>query len=115
HPQAFAVRYATAPVPASPDRLAPSRQIARARATGGLGEHWVLAGMVNAAFDHARLARPEVIETRPLSTPDSPGGHVWRIRARLYQGVTLSQVRSALGRITSSLSAPWVQVTPDEE
>src|SRR5699024_5981583 len=29
HPQAFAVRYATAPVPASPDRLAPSRQIAR--------------------------------------------------------------------------------------
>jgi DNA segregation ATPase FtsK/SpoIIIE, S-DNA-T family len=58
HPQAFAVCWSTAAVSTAPQDLSPYTA----------APEWVLAGQVNAAFDAARLARPELV-TRPL--PDS--------------------------------------------
>lgn len=115
HPQAFEVRWSDGPVPASADRLPPSKTISQVSSTTKAPEHWVLAGQINAAFDNARLARPEVISARPLTRPGGASGHLWQVEMRLYGGVSLSDVRAKMSRIASSLSTPWIQVTPSKQ
>lgn len=115
HPQAFAVRWSDGPVPPSADRLPPGEEVRLVRSTTGTSEHWVLAGQVNAAFDHARLARPEVISVLPLTNAGPRSGHIWKIEVRLHSGVTLTQVRAKMAQISSTLSVPWLQVTPADQ
>lgn len=115
HPQAFAVRWSNGPVPPSADHLAPGRETSQRASTITTPEHWVLAGHLNAAFDAARLARPEVMSVRPLTKPGGNTGHIWQVEARMYGGVSLTEVRTKMGKIASTLSVPWLQVTPSKE
>ena len=102
HPQAFAVCWSTSAVAAAPQHLSPD----------AAGAEWVLAGRVNAAFDAARLARPELAAACCLTTPGSPGG-IWESTLRLYGGVTLADVRARAGRIRQVLDTPWLRIAPD--
>lgn len=114
HPQAFTVCWSDGPVPESADRLAPPR--GRVMTTqAGTPHQWVLAGQVNAAFDHARLPRPEVFSARALTRPGTSRGHVWQVEMRLHGGVSLPQVREKMARIASSLGVPWLQVAPSDK
>lgn len=74
---------------------------------------WILGGRINAAFDAARLARPEVASARILTKPTARS-HIWEITVRLYGGVTLSDVRGQVSRIKGALSAPWLRIAPHE-
>jgi len=116
HPQAFAVVYSLAPMPTTPQQLAPGAGSVVNRVPSTVSqcpEHWIIAWMVNRAFASARLAYPEVAVVRHLSQSRS-GTHLWKVTVRLYDGVTLSHVRAAIGKIQSVLGAPWVKVAPDE-
>ncbi len=98
HPQAFAVHWSDKAVPQSPDLVAPAD-----------AAPWVLAGQVNAAFDDTRLARPELVEARPLTAPRSKR-HLWQITVQLYEGVTAADVRSRSERLRRAMRAPWLRV-----
>lgn len=101
HEQAFTVCYANAPLPSSPDQVADERE----------GSRVVLAAQVNAAFDAARLARPELVDARCLTRG---GGFdvasIWRLDLRLYGGGTLADVRAGAERMRVALNAPWLRV-----
>jgi len=103
HPQAFTVYWSERPVPAGPDRLASSG-----------AAQWVLAGRINAAFDAARLARPEIARAVAL-TDRSSRGHIWSITIRLYGGVTLADVRGGASRLRTQLGVPWLRVAAAED
>jgi S-DNA-T family DNA segregation ATPase FtsK/SpoIIIE len=103
HPQAFAVYWSESPAPASPEALAPSP-----------GATWVLAGMLNQAFDQARLERPEVVAARPLSAPDSPAA-LWEVVLRLHGGVTMADVSAKAPALRQALGASWLAVEPGGE
>ena len=103
HPQAFTVYWSERPVPAGPDRLASSG-----------AAQWVLAGRINAAFDAARLARPEIARAVAL-TDRSSRGHIWSITLRLYGGVTLADVRGGASRLRTQLGVPWLRVAAAED
>ncbi|MDA8283584.1 MAG: FtsK/SpoIIIE domain-containing protein, partial [Actinomycetota bacterium] len=98
HPQAFSVHWSTTHVPTSPDLVPPADAAT-----------WVLAGQVNAAFDDARLARPEVVVATPLSSARSKA-HLWQITLQCYGGVTSADVRSRSERIRRAMQAPWLRV-----
>lgn len=106
HPQGMCVVWSpSAQVPSSPERLKPG---SRANAN-----EWVLTWMLNRAFDHTkRLARPEIISTKCLTSPDS-SGHIWEMKLRLYGGVTLEEVRTQSERIRQSMAASWIRVIED--
>lgn len=96
HPSAFFVRWSMAPIPASPAAVDNSEAAS-----------WILTGMVDRAFDAARLARPMVAKAS-LLTSTLPA--VWRLKIWLQDGVTPGDVRSRLGRMAEVLSCPWVQI-----
>lgn len=89
------------PPPNSPSELAPSRS--------RTGDLWLLSGLINHAFDDAKLSRPEVIAVRPLTTPDS-NGHVWKIDMLLYDGVTVQDVQAKTSKLLTSLKMPWLRI-----
>ena len=103
HPQAFVVYWANSAVPATPDRLASSPAAIN-----------VLAGHVNAAFDAAKLARPEIVNATSLTTKRS-SRHLWQISLRLYGGVTLADVRSRANRLRSAFGAQWLRVAATDD
>lgn len=76
-----------------------------------LATHWVVAGMMNKAFESSRLKRPEVVEARCLTAPSPRGPHLWRVQLRLHDGVTLADVRSAAEKLRQSLGVPWLRVS----
>lgn len=94
-------------VPRSPIRLTPPQRMPRS--PGESPEAWVLAGMVNSAFDAAKLARPELYAAHPLTRP-SDSAHIWEARLRLYGGVTSDMVRKQAEKIRETLDVPWVRV-----
>lgn len=98
HPQAFAVHWSEKAVPTSPDRVPPAEAAS-----------WVLAGQVNAAFDDLRLARPEIVEATPLTTPRSTA-QLWQVTLQLYGGVTAADVRGRSERLRKALQVPWLRV-----
>jgi S-DNA-T family DNA segregation ATPase FtsK/SpoIIIE len=109
HPTAFALHYsARTGLPSGPHHLIAER-------TPAVG--WLLAAYANAMFDAARLPRPEVATFRCLTNPEprptfSGGrpGSIWSIDVRLYDGVTLSDVRGAAERMRQALAIPWLRV-----
>lgn len=106
HPQAFTVLWSEKAVPANPDKLQPPLQAG----TRPKAQHAVLRGRVNEAFKAARLAQPEVADVTCLTTPRSRG-HIWRMRVRLYGGVTLADVRGASQRLKQAWASDWLRVT----
>lgn len=106
HAQGFAVIWSDKQVPLSPAQVAPG--------SARDAQKWVLAGRINAAFDAARLARPEVIDARCL-TDRASKGHVWKLSLRLYGGVTAGVVKSKTTILKNALGGvPWLRVTESE-
>ncbi|MFS0885152.1 FtsK/SpoIIIE domain-containing protein [Aeromicrobium sp. 179-A 4D2 NHS] len=106
HPQAFDVIWSEGPIPANPDKLTPPM-----RPTGAMpAQHAVLRGRVNEAFKAARLAQPEVYDVQCLTGPRSRG-NIWKIKVRLYGGVTLAEVRGAQQKIKQAWASDWLRVT----
>lgn len=103
HPQGFTVIWSEEAVPTSPAQVTP---LATRDA-----QRWVLAGQVNAAFDAAKLARPEVVEAQALTTRQS-AGHVWKISLRLFDGVTAADVKAKAEKLRQVMGGvPWMRVT----
>lgn len=102
HSQAFTVCYSTQAVPASPDRVSDERE----------GSRVILAAQVNAMFDAARLARPELTEANCLTATVSAFtvASIWRIGLRLYGGVTLADVQAGAERMRAHVGVPWLRV-----
>lgn len=100
HPQAFAVTWSAQQMPANPDTLTP---------TDGDAPKWVLAGRINAAFDAARLDRPEVYAVKCLTDRKSRG-HIWEMKLRLYGSVQLSDVRAKAQLIRQHMGSGWLRV-----
>ncbi|MDQ2739382.1 MAG: hypothetical protein M3Y35_12390, partial [Actinomycetota bacterium] len=109
HPMALTVYWSTSPVPARLDDLPPKRASA-----GSDANQWVIAGKMNAAFTNGRLARPEVISAKPLTSPAS-SKHIWKIAVRLYGGVTLAEVVGARRKLQEALGVTWLRVEPREQ
>lgn len=107
HPQALAVAWSNKNVPSSPSKLDPAGDRDAVK--------WVLSGMVSKAFDAARLARPELAAVTALTTPGTPQQrskpHIWKIDLRLYDGVTIVDVKKAAAKIAQGLHAEWLRIT----
>lgn len=106
HRQAFIIRKAAQPVPRSMEDIRP--------AMGSKAPEWVLADLVNKGFADAKLARPELISARNMSTPDSRS-HLWQLRIRLYGGVTLADIRRKAHQLKSVWSVEYLRVREDIE
>lgn len=100
HSQAFCVYWSDQHVPDGPHSLTPTTSDAA---------QWVLSGRVNEAFKAARLARPEVASVKALTKATS-NGHLWRIDLRLYDGVTLADVRAGREKLRGALGSAWLRV-----
>lgn len=112
HPQAIVVYWSESTVPTSLDSLeAPADTPGRA---AGDAELWVLAGLMNKAFDVAKLARGELVDAREMSSPGQRH-HLWEIWLRLYRGVTVQDIRSQAGRVQQALQVPWLRVASTDE
>lgn len=103
HHGAFRLAWSMSKVPATPAALRPCP-----------ADRYVLAGMLNRAFDAARTPRPEVLGVRALASAGSRS-QLWEVRLRLFDGVTASQVRSALERMKTTLGAEWLRAEDAEE
>lgn len=123
-PDAFSLLHSYGPIPARPHELQPNPE-QRNRA-----EMMVLQSMVNQAFlATKRLPRPEVHTVKCLTTmPDQDAGpargrmrgrrgvrrtrasHIWQIDMRLYDGVTLTDVRSMANKIQETFGSPWMRI-----
>lgn len=109
HPQAITVLWSDRPVPNSPAALSPGRsRTSRA-------EMWVLTGMVESAFESARLPRPQVTRVEALTKPAAGrrATNIWKITVCLYD-TTLEDVRAKATKLASALSVPWMRVAKDE-
>ncbi len=110
HQGAIVVRWSPAPLPKNPARIVPARVGSDAEVV-----RWVLEAAINDGFDAAKLARPELIATRALTTPRSEE-HIWDLTLRLYQGVTLADVKRVAERIRQGMgSCAWLRVTGHED
>ncbi|GAA3634745.1 FtsK/SpoIIIE domain-containing protein [Microlunatus ginsengisoli] len=102
HPMAFQVHYSRGAVP----RITALGPVPPAAALP------LLAGRVNAAFRAARLAQPETYAVRCLTEPGSTG-HIWEARVRLYDGVTLADLRARRKQLAITLGVPWLRIVED--
>lgn len=110
HQGAIVVRWSPSPLPKNPARIRPARV-----GTDTETVRHVLEAAINDGFDAGKLARPELIDTRALTTPRSEE-HIWDLTLRLYGGVTLADVKRAAERIRQGMGAcAWLRVTGDED
>ncbi|WP_300265712.1 FtsK/SpoIIIE domain-containing protein [Microbacterium sp.] len=110
HQGAIVVRWSPAPLPKNPARIVPARVGADMEAV-----RWVVEAAINDGFDAAKLARPEVIAAKALTTPRSEE-HIWDVTLRLYGGVTLADVKRVAEKIRQGMgSCAWLRVTGHEE
>lgn len=108
HAQGFAVVHAPTPPATNPaDIPSPGprvREVAK----------WVMGGLINRAFEDAKLPYPEVITAEALTRPNSKG-HVWKVHLRLYDGVTTAQLKSNANKFTQSLGGVrWLRFEESE-
>lgn len=107
---AIAIYYATynTSVPTSADRIIPSER--QSISPGDINpQAWVLCSMINKGFDAAKLARPEVVTVKCM-TSRSARSHLWKVDIRLHGGVTLDAVRAKTGVINQILNVAWLRV-----
>lgn len=108
HGQGFAVVHSPAPISANPADLASPgprpREVSQ----------WVLGGLINRAFEDAKLPYPEVITAEALTRPTSKG-HVWKVHLRLYDGVTAATLKLNAAKFTQSLGGVrWLRFEESE-
>lgn len=101
HKQAIAVYWSPKQLPTNPDAVVPSED--------NKGAGWLLAGLVNNAFDVSRLQRPEMIDAVPM-TDKTSRGHMWKMRLKLYGGVTIADVRNNQQKIRQAMQSQWLRV-----
>lgn len=101
HRQAVTLRWSEQPVPDSIEDIAP---VGRSKAP-----QWVMAAIVNRGFADAKLARPEMISVDPISQ-DTSRKHLWQMHVRLYNGVTLADVRKKRHQLMESWGADYLRV-----
>lgn len=77
-------------------------------------EAWLLAGMINTAFDNAKLKRPELI-TATCLTRNAGTDTVWQLSIRLHDGVTFADVRSKASVLRESFGVPWLRMEPESD
>lgn len=102
HPQAFALTYAHGPVPDRPEMLRASP-----------ASEWVMAGLLNRAFDAARLPRPDLLRGKVLTTGKSANA-VWELHIRTYDGCTAADVIRRADALRSALRTERLRVQADE-
>lgn len=106
HGQVLVVYRSTDRLPASIGQLAP-----HGRSNGPM---WFIVGSLNHAFDHCRMARPEVVAVKALTKPGGRG-HIWEVRLRLYGGVAFGDVRTMGERLRQALGVDWLRVADAED
>ncbi|WP_159599159.1 FtsK/SpoIIIE domain-containing protein [Agromyces humi] len=102
HQQAINVFWSDEQLPTTPDQVMPAEMDNKAAG-------WVLAGLINRAFDSCRLARPEIISATPMTDRRSRG-HMWKVQLKLYGGVTIAEVRTNAQKIRQALQSQWLRV-----
>ena len=108
HGQGFAVVHSDSPIPANPAEIASPGPRARDVAK------WVMGGLINRAFEDAKLPYPEVITAEALTRPQSKG-HVWKVHLRLYDGVTTSTLKLSATKLSQSLGGVrWLRFEESE-
>lgn len=109
HGGAFRVVWSPTPVSLSPAQLPPSAGRNREACL------WVLTASINAGFDLAKLARPEITSATAL-TARGEEQSIWDIRLRLYGDVNLAKVKQSADRIRNGMGAvPWLRVSDAED
>lgn len=109
HPAAFSVVWSETPVPSNPAKLTPADPRTD---RGQQGAKFVLTGVINQAFQAAKMPRPEVVSATALTDPAESREHIWDINIRLYDGVTLASVKTNAEKLRLSLGSDWLRVTP---
>lgn len=106
HPQGIVLRWSNQQTPTSPMSLTPPRN------NDTTAQEWILAGAINRAFDATKLPRPELIQARPLTAPTA-GKHLWEIRLRLYDSLTVPLIRKNAQQIGAAIQCPWIRAIQD--
>lgn len=108
HGQGFAVVHAATALPSNPAEIASPGPRARDVAK------WVMGGLLNRAFEDAKLPYPEVITAESLTRPQSKG-HVWKVHLRLYDGVTAAVLKQNATKFAQSLGGVrWLRFEESE-
>lgn len=108
HGQGFAVVHASTAIPSNPAEIVSPGPRVRDVAK------WVMGGLINRAFEDAKLPYPEVITAEALTRPQSKG-HVWKVHLRLYDGVTTAQLKLNAAKFTQSLGGVrWLRFEESE-
>lgn len=108
HSQGFAVVHSDTPIPENPANILSPGPRAREVVK------WVMGGIVNRAFEDARLAYPEVISAEALTRPKSKG-QVWKVHLRLYDGVTTATLKLAATKLAQSMGGVrWLRFEESE-
>lgn len=108
HAQGFAVIHSSIALPSNPAEIVSPGPRAREVSK------WVMGGLINRAFEDAKLAYPEVITAEALTRPQSKG-HVWKVHLRLYDGVTTAQLKLNAAKFTQSLGGVrWLRFEESE-
>lgn len=102
HPQAFTLSWAHGPVPDRPDLLKAS-----------VASEWVLAGLLNHAFDAVRLPRPDLVRAKALTTGRSERA-VWELQIRTYDGCTAADVMRRSDALRAALRTEWLRIQADD-
>lgn len=117
HSQAFVVTWANGLLPTSPQKLTPDTKpgarstIMTAATTASFPEHWILASLVNKAFDANKLDRPDLLEARPLTVPGARTA-LWKLTLHLYGSTTIGDIRKKLPNMKTLWGVDWVGVMP---
>jgi len=109
----FAVVWSEYPVAHSPADLPPSYGGSpHSRVDPRDGATLVLAGMVDTAFRAAfkGTQAPQTVDAQCL-TVSAPW--IWRVRVRLYGGLSLGDLRARADRIAALMRAQWLRVRGD--
>ncbi|HLR95218.1 MAG TPA: FtsK/SpoIIIE domain-containing protein, partial [Jiangellaceae bacterium] len=110
HPHLFLVRFATQPVPTTPQDVTPDESPGPVATSAPA---WVLAHQINTAFraPAVKLPKPEIVDAEALTVPAS-SKHAWKVTVRLHGGTTLVEVRKKADAIRSQLACPWMRIQP---
>lgn len=116
HPSGMCIYWADAGVrvPTTFESLRPDRDRQNITTDQSVAQAWVAAGLLNAGFDKCKLARPELIRATCLTRKEARQA-LWRLEIRLYDGVTLADVRAKSDQLRRSLPVAFLRVAAGGE
>lgn len=101
HLQAIAVRWCESILPITPQGVIPSDD--------DMAAGWLLAGLVDTAFDKVKLARPQLIDATPITAPTS-SSHLWKLKFKLYGAVTADDVLRNAEKLKTFIDVDYFRV-----